>query len=247
MTHVESSVKVYFTTNYTIFKAIKGNRLLNETKIKKIISDIKAGLDMLKYYPIVVDENMNVIDGQHRLFIAKKLKVNVYYIISKKIALNEIAKVNSNTEKWNNEDFINCYIVNGNKDYEKLRDFKEKYGFPLSVCQFYLMYGISKDGGDDDMKELFQQGKFKVRFEKEAIALAEKVELFNRFPKYKSRPFIVAVNKVITAGKCDIEEIAEKYAQQDASALKQQANFKGYLTNLEEVYNYKCSKRKVIF
>lgn len=248
MDHVESSVKVYFTTNYTIFKAIKGNRLLNESKINRIITDIKSGLDMLKYYPIVVDENMNVIDGQHRLFIAKKLKVNVYYIISKKINLNEIAKVNSNTEKWNNEDFINCYIVNGSKDYQILRDFKEQYLFPLSVCQNLLMFGdAGGDGGKEDMKEVFQQGKFKVKFENKATELAERVLLFKNFPHHKSRTFIVAINKVITSGKCEIEEIAEKYAQQDASALKQQANYKGYLTNLEEVFNYKCSKRKVIF
>lgn len=248
MDHVESSVKVYFTTNYTIFKAIKGNRLLNESKINRIITDIKSGLDMLKYYPIVVDEQMNVIDGQHRLFIAKKLKVNVYYIISKKIQLNEIAKVNSNTEKWNNEDFINCYIVNGSKDYQKLRDFKEQYGFPLSVCQNLLMFGdAGGDGGKEDMKEVFQQGKFKATHEQKAKELAERVLLFKNFPHHRSRTFIVAINKVITIGKCEIEEIAEKYAQQDASALKQQANYKGYLTSLEEVLNFRCSKRKVIF
>lgn len=248
MVHVESSVKVYFTTNYTIFKAIKGNRLLNESKINRIITDIKSGLDMLKYYPIVVDEQMNVIDGQHRLFIAKKLKVNVYYIISKKIELNSIAKINSNTEKWKNEDFINCYIVNGSTDYQKLRDFKDQYGFPLSVCQNLLMFGdAGGDGGSEDMKDVFQQGKFKVNYQTKAVELAERVMLFKRFPNHRSRTFIVAVNKVVTAGKCEIEEIAEKYNQQDASALRQQANFKGYLTNLEEVLNYRCSKRRVIF
>ena len=248
MDHVESSVKVYFTTDYTIFKAIKGNRLLNESKINRIISDIKSGLDMLKYYPIVVDENLNVIDGQHRLFIARKLKLNVYYIISKKIALNSIAKINSNTEKWNNEDFINCYIVNGSADYQKLRDFKDKYGFPLSVCQFLLMEGSATRGSNAaDMKEIFHQGRFLVKFEKQAQQIAESVILFAKFPNHKSRPFIEAIYKVIISGKCEVTEIAEKYKNQDASVLKMQANYKGYLTNLEEVVNFKCSKRKVIF
>ncbi len=249
MQHTESSIKVYFTTNYTIFKAIKGNRLLNESKINRIISDIKSGLDMLRYYPIVVDENMNVIDGQHRLFIAKKLKTNIYYIISKKIELNSIAKINSNTEKWNNDDFINCYIVNGSKDYEILRDFKEKYQFPLSVSQYLLMFGSSERTELDgtDMKDLFQSGQFKVRFEQQAIDIAEKVMLFSKFKNHRSRYFIVAVNKVMTIGKCNVEDIAEKYNQQDASALKMQPNYKGYLTNLEEIVNYKCSKRRTIF
>ena len=248
MEHVESSVKVYFTTKYSQFKSINGNRLLNELKIKRIINEIQNGLDMLKYYPIVVDENMNVIDGQHRLYIARKLKVNVYYIISRKVELVGIAKINSNTEKWSNDDFINCYIVNGSKDYEKLRDFREEYGFPLSACQFLLMYGSAERTlGGSDIKDDFQNGKFEVRFEEMAIQIAEAVLLFSRFPHYKSRNFIVAVNKIIVSGKCDIKEIAEKYNQQDAGSLKLQGNYKGYLTNLEEIFNYRNRIRQTIF
>ena len=248
MEHIESSIKVYYTLNYSMFKAIRGNRLLNEPKIKRIMNDIKSGTDMLRYYPIVVDENMNVIDGQHRLYIAKKLKCNVYYIISKKATLHEIAKINSNTEKWSNDDFINCYIVNGNKNYEILRDFKDKYRFPLSVCQYLLMYGDAvRDGGNDDIKQIFQQGKFRVEKQQRATEIAENVLLFSRFKNHKSRTFIVAISKIIHTGKCQLSEIVDKYNQQDESVLKQQANYKGYLTNLEEIYNYKCSKRRLIF
>lgn len=247
--HTESSVKVYFTTNYSIFKALKGNRLLNEAKIKNIISDIKNGLDMLKYYPIVVDEQMNVIDGQHRLYIAKKLKTNVYYIISRRVSLNEIAKVNSNTEKWKADDFINCYIQNGSKDYEILLKFKDEFNFPLSVCLMLLSTGsaLTDGGGGRYTKEDFQQGKFKVNHKEKAYDIAHTVLKFSAFPNHKSRAFIVAVCKILESKRANIEDIVAKYKEQDPSVLKAQGNFKGYLTNLEEIYNYKCSKRKVIF
>lgn len=248
MEHIESSIKVYFTTDYTIFKAIKGNRLLNEKKIKKIIADIKSGFDMLRYYPIVVDENMNVIDGQHRLYISRKLKQNVYYIISKKITLNEIAKVNSNTEKWKADDFINCYIQNGNKDYEALRKFKDEFKFPLSVCLMLLSTGSAlKDGGSENSKDDFQQGKFTIHHKEKAYNIANTVKKFSLFPQHKSRTFIVAICKILEAKKVKIEEIITKYNEQDSSVLKTQGNYKGYLTNLEEIYNYRCNKRKVIF
>src|SRR3990167_9828888 len=107
MNHLESNIKIYFTRDYSIFKNIAGNRLLNENKINKIIYEIKNGLDVLSYCPIIVDEDMRVIDGQHRLYIARKLQSNIWYVISKKkLSILDIAKVNTNTERWKLKDFI---------------------------------------------------------------------------------------------------------------------------------------------
>lgn len=54
MEHKKSNVVVYQSTEYGKFKFITGNRPLNETKIKRILTDIEKGNDMLKDYPIQV-------------------------------------------------------------------------------------------------------------------------------------------------------------------------------------------------
>ncbi len=234
MEHIESSIKVYYTKEYSIFKALKGNRLLNESKINRIIDDIKGGLDLLKYYPIVVDDKMNVIDGQHRLYVAKKLRLNVYYvIISRNLTLEEIAKVNSNTEKWNNKDFIHCYKANDNEHYDILEKFIETYKFPLSLSQHLLMYGTAgNDSGNANLKTIFQKGKFTVSYKEDAEKLAKAVHKFDHFKKFKTGTFIVTIDKLMAKG-FNIDLLAKK----SVGKIMVQFNYGEYIQLLTTIYN----------
>ena len=80
MTHNESSIKIYHSKDYSLFRMINGNRQLDERKIKRIIKDISDGLDVLRYCPILVKVNgdqLDIIDGQHRYYVSRKLKCGV--------------------------------------------------------------------------------------------------------------------------------------------------------------------------
>ncbi len=112
---ISKEVIVYQTSNYKLFEKLKSNRKINKTKVNKIIKEIKSGNDMLCYYPLQVQENatgkLNILDGQHRFEIDQILKRPVYYfLVGEKKSMSEIAKVNSNVEKWKAIDYINCYI-----------------------------------------------------------------------------------------------------------------------------------------
>lgn len=71
--------------------------------------------DMLRYYPGQVKENnqrLEIMDGQHSFWISRKLGRPVYYIlVTEEKSMQEIAKINSNVEKWKGEDFSNCYCA----------------------------------------------------------------------------------------------------------------------------------------
>ena len=138
MQHTEASVQIHFTNEYARFNMINGNRQLNERKINKIIKEIDNGNDMLRYYPIQVKENkerLDILDGQHRFWISKKLGRPVFYIlVQEEKSMPDIAKINSNVEKWKNDDYINCYVQHGIEDYTILRDFFEKYNVSLFSC-----------------------------------------------------------------------------------------------------------------
>ena len=156
MIHTESSIKIYHTNEYGRFRIIQGNRQLNESKINKIRSDIEDGIDFLKYCPIIVVENdgrLDIIDGQHRFYVAKQICSRVWYIIAQATSLYEIAKVNSNTEKWKDRDFINCYVQNGNEHYATLAKFREHTGFPVTICLKLLTKGTVSSGGGTKLKE----------------------------------------------------------------------------------------------
>ena len=56
-------MKIHKTYDYDQFADLDGNRDLNQANLNKIIESMRK-----KYYsiPIIVNKNMQVIDGQHR-------------------------------------------------------------------------------------------------------------------------------------------------------------------------------------
>lgn len=178
MQHTEASTQIYFTKDYARFKMMEGNRQLNEGKIKKIMHEISSGNDMLKYYPIQVKLNgdrLDILDGQHRFYISRKLERPVFYImVSESKKMIDIAKINSNVEKWKPMDFLNCYIQSGNKDYELVQTFLDKYKISLSASLKMLHCGNpGADGGNETLGDDFRNGEYEVKTYKEACELAD--------------------------------------------------------------------------
>ena len=233
-----------------MFGILKGNRVLNKNKIKKIKDEIEAGTNLLKYCPIIVveeDGKLKVIDGQHRLEVATQLGSNVWYVISDALTLYEIAKMNSNTEKWKSADFINCYAHTGDGSYKILKEFSNTYGFPTTVNLQLLTkgYGIT-EGNIEELKKKFEGGRFVVSKEKEALEIAQIVEKFAEFNGYKSRAFIVAICMIITAGKIKMDEVIKAF-KKNGDVLTTQAGYKNYLANIEQMVNVGKHSRIVVY
>ena len=116
---------VYTTRDYSIFKRLMGNRDIPESRISKIIDSIqKIGW---VHNPIVVNENMEVIDGQGRLTALKRLKMPVEYIIAPGASTKECVYMNMNMVNWKLPDFIKSYAEQGNENYQRLLKLMETY------------------------------------------------------------------------------------------------------------------------
>jgi hypothetical protein len=246
MQHAESSIKIYFTKEYSLFKTIEGNRQLNAPKIKRILKDISNGIDLLRYCPILVIERngrLEIIDGQHRFYVARKIGSKVWYIIAEEISLYDIARMNSNTEKWKAKDYINCYSQLGNKDYDVLDDFTAKFPIPISTAICMLQNGRVSTGGGD--KESFEQGKFKINhlgYSNDLIEICRKFSFENKF----SRSFLRAIDKVYQGKKINISDLIER-SNKDVAAFKYIETEKQYLQVLEELFNKGKHSRTVIY
>lgn len=53
------------TFNYKMFKILKPNRKINNSHVRKLMESISAR-DLSEFYPILINEKNEVIDGQHR-------------------------------------------------------------------------------------------------------------------------------------------------------------------------------------
>lgn len=125
------------TKEYSKFKRFDSNREVNKTHLRRLVGSIHQK-NLLHLFPIVVNADMEIVDGQHRLAAAMELGVPVYYITNSSVTKADIAMVNTNRKSWGYIDFVNYYRKEGVKAYKTLWDLKTKYGVPI-ICALRLM------------------------------------------------------------------------------------------------------------
>ena len=134
--------KVYTTKDYSIFKRLVGNRDIPESRISKIVESIQT-IGWV-HNPIIVNEKMEVIDGQGRLTALQRLKMPVEYIIAEGAGNKECIYMNMNMVNWKLPDFIKSYAEQGNENYQRLLTLMEKYaGGNLDIISTAI-YRVSK-------------------------------------------------------------------------------------------------------
>lgn len=239
-----SAIKIYCTSNYGKFKFLKGNRDLNSKKVKRIIESVENGLNLFPYCPVMVNKDGYVIDGQHRYFVCKKLSLPVHYVVVNDFTLRQVAEMNQNASKWTDKDFLNCYIDIGNKHYAILRDFVEKYQVNLGIASSLLSEGRVR--GVNRMDDL-RDGLFKSEFLSKASDFLDCALKFKDFcDSYKSRNFLQALETLLSFKDFNISELIDKLKLHNLT-IETRSTPKEYLTHLEDLFNYKNSKRKRIY
>jgi hypothetical protein len=244
----KKSMEIQSSKNYSIFKKITGNRIVNEKKIERLMQDITSGLDLLKYCPIVVyrqNEKFMIVDGQHRFETSKRLELPVYFVICDELDLKQIARLNSRSDKWKNRDFLECYMSLGVKDYEILSDFIDEFGIIYSASIDLLMFGNVK--GNKNSMDIFRDGEFVVNHleaAKHATQLTR--DTFERYRFRNDRYLIQAMQDIEKAGLCDFSVLKQKIAAAP-NLMDSQGSAKEYIYNIERVYNHNNQKRVVIF
>src|SRR5580693_9488423 len=104
------------TKNYELFLKHDSNRELVENNVTKIMKSIETR-NLLEFRPILVNEKMQIIDGQHRLEAAKRLGIEVYYQIMKKPPAETMLLLNTNQKRWTTNDYLNYFCEEWNGQY----------------------------------------------------------------------------------------------------------------------------------
>lgn len=112
--------EVYKTDDLEIFKFTKFNR--NVLFTDEMLEQAKEGF----VSPIIVNEYMVVIDGQHRLEHAKKAGVPIEYIVKPGLNEHDIVRMNTTQRKWNMLNYIESYANQGSEEYVSLLNLLNK-------------------------------------------------------------------------------------------------------------------------
>jgi hypothetical protein len=224
------SSEVHFTRDYFMFRELEGNRALNPLHLKRLKASMEAHY---LFSPIIVNENYEVIDGQHRLHCAEALGLPVYYIVCEGYGLREVQVLNASSKNWNADDYMHGYCDLGYKDYEVYKDFREKYGFGHRETQALLEGAAIKSMQD------FYLGKFRVKDKKKAEEMANKLtKLAPFFEGYKMRSFVFAMLHMFKQKGFEFDELIQKLELQP-TAIKKCATIDQYKELIEGIYNYR--------
>lgn len=222
---------VYQTRDYSKFMRLEGNREVVSKRVVKITKSIQQNGYILN--PIVVNEKMQVIDGQGRLEALKGLKMPVDYVIAEGAGLNECVALNSSTTQWRLEDFITSYCEQGNKNYIRLKKLLEEFPKMNLSAKCAIISGCS-----DGHTEAIKQGKAIVTEEIEKEARNNLI-FANRFAEDFKR--IKGVPKfwyygIVFARKCGASEVRLKHVI-EKSTLNPAPTIRTALDEISDLYN----------
>lgn len=234
------------TTDYNQFKLVKGNRNLNDSNLKMIMRSVLE-MNLLAQNPIQVNENMEIIDGQHRLEVAKRLQVPIYYIVVDGGSLKDVIRLNAHRKSWSSDDYTNSYIKLGNNNYQILKDFmkqyKMRYIVTLSLLSGRYIYE-SGSGKKGSVMDVFRKGNFKPVNLKEAEEIANNLRVLANYCDddcWKERAFVSSFQHTLVS--VPFQELVRQF---DKSKIRfiHKKNTRSYLREFEEVVNH--GKREAI-
>lgn len=233
------------TMNHDKFKFLMGNRNIKPDHVRKLVSSI-AKNNMLEVNPIIVTEDMVVIDGQHRLMACKEMNIPVYYIVAK-ADLEDVQQLNTNSKSWGIQDFVDSYINQDKIDYLELQEFKNKCGIPFTTAAGLLYAGRIATGGG--FGKLIKSGSFVVFERENAEEVMNWVSAFTEYTDAvtrSNRDFIIAVNKLKETGSITLANLKHKLKIY-GKKMPRLGLVSDYLRELEDIVNYKAREKVRLF
>lgn len=116
---------------------------------------------------------MYVLDGQHRLDIAKKHKLKIYYIIDAHSVFDDIQQLNIGTKVWSRKDHLEFFTKCKFPVYCFINELLKKYHISLSVLLQTFASGGSKRLS---LAQNFKRGELSLKFSEDKI-----VDFMNKY------------------------------------------------------------------
>lgn len=231
------------TKDYEIFNKHESNRPIDKVNLKKIINSIKAQ-NLLEFRPILVNAEMQVIDGQHRLEAAKGLGLEVYYQIDSQATHEHIVLLNQAQKKWELNDYVNYYASLGNFEYIKLKEYSSVRG--LTVNAVTLLIGVGQTKRLIDIKK----GEFVFPDNDQMHKLNETLDQYDKIKAFLKKHLIVfkriadsfklrtAIIRLLNNPDVDYDTLMNKLSYR-SDIISPKIDVSGYYYMLKDIYNWK--------
>lgn len=230
---------VYESNNYEKFKLIKANRNISLSNLRNLDKSIsKKHLQV----PITINENFEIIDGQHRFIILKEKGLPITYIINAGYGIKECELLNTASKKWTCDDFLNRYCEEGNSNYIELKKFMEETKLTLSNARNFF----ELQSNDGRTAQIFNEGEFVIKDLEKTYKFYGQYLDFKEVEPFKSSLFIRSLMTIFNNKDYNHERMVQKLKYLGYK-IKIRSFMSEYQEIITEVYNYKVKEQDKVY
>ncbi len=242
------NICVQSTMDYDSIVSIQGNRGVNVKNVEKI-KESMLGRQLI--VPAIVNEQMQLIDGQHRKVACEQLGLPFYYIIVHGYGLKEVQKINANAKTWKKTDYLESYIDlydAGDTDYYNyplFATFMKTSELPLPTA---LALSDLKRGHYKGIESDFIHGTFEfktLQMAKLLVGALEDIKLYDE-TRAKQKSFALVFASLFFNSKYKHDHMVKNLAR-NASELSLMGNKESIRMGLLKIYNRNIGKRTKLY
>lgn len=231
----EATISEGRTRDYAKFRILIDNRDTSRSHINKLKEAMRRKPQILEAEKILVNENMEIIDGQHRFYAGMELDMEIPYIMMPGLTIDDARRMNMLQRRWTFDDYARSYAKVGNPSYVLFLKLREEYS--LIKNQTIVMYMLGHQS--HDLTSAFRTGEFVMEQEeddvREMLVKATQVAEIIQVPF--SHSLAVALLDMLKNEDFNFEHFITNL-EKKPETITRGGIIREYMRQIEDVYNF---------
>jgi hypothetical protein len=226
-----SKTLIQETSDYELFKDLPHNRPVVRNHVLQLARSLRERPHLRVSRPVLVNDKMQVIDGQHRLAASIINEQSVFFMVVPKLTVDDARLLNALQRTWRILDYAYSYASSKVPGYVQFVEAYEEYKLPPSIIMEVLHTTKS-----NRRILLFRTGQMQAIDQANLDnTLSEIKEILDCFPNLTNGyGLAMAVMAARKTDGFDHDRLVQKLKENPPT---RQADRVSYLRELERVYN----------
>lgn len=226
---------IQVTRDYDRFQLMESNREQSRGHVEALKAAFEEMGNLTRVQPILVNERMEIIDGQHRFTACKELEEPIYYTQVSGLGVRDARQMNILHRNWQLADYARSYAIGGDANYQRYLQLLDQHEFGHSVTLYYCKGSKAKGAFRE-----FRQGGFTLTPE-EMQQAGERLDKLAAVREHTaiadSIPFALAYLNAMNNENFDQNRFLARL-ERSPHLLTRQAGVPEYLRVIEDLYNH---------
>lgn len=235
-------MKILKSKNYGMFTANPHQRTFSESKVQQLMSKMKRNgfppSMAISVFQIKAG-SFGINAGHHRLAAAKRLGIEVLYVVEHKWSIVELSDEGIFMTTWSLKDHVSNFAKSGLADYQELLRINA-LGLNLSQAAS-MLHG--EQSGSGNAADFVKAGTFKIKTREQIdLWISMNDEFGERVPCLNHRVFVSCWSKCIFTPEFDNDTFLKRLRKNPN--MLEKCNTEDQMFRLiEELYNFGTPKK----